>query len=316
MGLRFRKSISLCKGVRLNFGKTGVSISAGVPGFRKTIHSSGKVTTSVGIPGTGIYYVDTKNLSKKNKENKSCKIQAEKYIPNGDIVREQQVSRARRDYEIDRCNGQQVQNLVNSQVNNTTKAGAEKPEEKTEYISGIEVVENNNLQEVTYGTINKIFENCDRAVDWMEIISNLSPSSDDINADTWLYLHKKAVKVFEGDIDTYLEIIKTVNPYDDLLDYAEKFEFGTDDGNSMEVELSLIDNGINHLSISEFEDYYSAIAIRVARDTFALLPIEKVTVCVLYDSKQLLKKCFERSKFHEKDLKGKDASDIIRELAK
>ena len=64
MGLRFRKSISLCKGVRLNVGKTGVSISAGIPGFRKTIHSSGRVTTTVGIPGSGLYYVDTKNPKK------------------------------------------------------------------------------------------------------------------------------------------------------------------------------------------------------------------------------------------------------------
>ena len=56
MGLRFRKSISLIPGVRLNFGKTGMSVSTGVPGFRKTFHTSGRVTTSVGIPGTGLYY--------------------------------------------------------------------------------------------------------------------------------------------------------------------------------------------------------------------------------------------------------------------
>ena len=61
MGLRFRKSISIFPGVRLNFGKTGMSVSTGVPGFRRTVHTSGKVTTSAGIPGTGIYYVDTRN---------------------------------------------------------------------------------------------------------------------------------------------------------------------------------------------------------------------------------------------------------------
>ena len=39
MGLRFRKSISLIPGVRLNFSKSGMSVSAGVPGFRKTINT-------------------------------------------------------------------------------------------------------------------------------------------------------------------------------------------------------------------------------------------------------------------------------------
>lgn len=34
MGLRFRRSIGLAKGVRLNVNKGGLGISAGVPGAR------------------------------------------------------------------------------------------------------------------------------------------------------------------------------------------------------------------------------------------------------------------------------------------
>ena len=71
MGLRFRKSVTLCKGLKLNFGKNGMSVSVGRNGFRKTFHSSGRVTTTVGIPGTGIYYTDTQNLkSKKSSRNR------------------------------------------------------------------------------------------------------------------------------------------------------------------------------------------------------------------------------------------------------
>ena len=62
MGLRFRKSVTLCKGVKLNFGKTGMSVSVGGKGYHKTINTKGQVTTSVGIPGSGIYYTDTKRL--------------------------------------------------------------------------------------------------------------------------------------------------------------------------------------------------------------------------------------------------------------
>jgi len=46
MGLRFRKSISIIPGVRVNFGMSGMSVSTGVPGFRKTFHTSGRVTTT------------------------------------------------------------------------------------------------------------------------------------------------------------------------------------------------------------------------------------------------------------------------------
>ena len=70
MGLRFRKSINLGKGVKLNISKESVGISAGVKGVRVSVNSKGRKTTSVSIPGTGLSYVSTKNISNRNKENK------------------------------------------------------------------------------------------------------------------------------------------------------------------------------------------------------------------------------------------------------
>jgi hypothetical protein len=59
MGLRMRKSIQICKGVRLNFGTSGASISFGTKGLRHTIHTSGRRTTSVGIPELNFLYKNT-----------------------------------------------------------------------------------------------------------------------------------------------------------------------------------------------------------------------------------------------------------------
>lgn len=56
MGFRLYKSVSLGKGVRLNLSKTGVGISAGVPGARYSMHSSGRRVRTFGAPGTGIYH--------------------------------------------------------------------------------------------------------------------------------------------------------------------------------------------------------------------------------------------------------------------
>ncbi|HEY2429998.1 MAG TPA: DUF4236 domain-containing protein, partial [Acidimicrobiales bacterium] len=58
MSFRYRKSINLGGGIRLNLSKTGVGISAGVPGLRYSVHSSGRVTRTVGIPHTGLYWRD------------------------------------------------------------------------------------------------------------------------------------------------------------------------------------------------------------------------------------------------------------------
>lgn len=57
MGFRYGKSIKLGKGVRLNVSKSGLGMSVGGKGARYTVHSSGRRTTTVGIPGTGMRYV-------------------------------------------------------------------------------------------------------------------------------------------------------------------------------------------------------------------------------------------------------------------
>lgn len=55
MGFRFRKSLKIIPGVRLNLSKTGVSASVGGPGATVNFGPKGTRQT-VGIPGTGISY--------------------------------------------------------------------------------------------------------------------------------------------------------------------------------------------------------------------------------------------------------------------
>ena len=71
MGLRMRKSIKICKGVRVNFSKSGTSLSFGTKGLRQTISTSGRRTTSVGIPGTGIYYTTSSGVRKSSSSSTS-----------------------------------------------------------------------------------------------------------------------------------------------------------------------------------------------------------------------------------------------------
>jgi len=55
MGLRFRKSLRLLPGVRLNFSKSGVSASIGHAPFTVNLSSRGLMTTA-SLPGTGISF--------------------------------------------------------------------------------------------------------------------------------------------------------------------------------------------------------------------------------------------------------------------
>lgn len=70
MGFRFRKSINLGKGVRINFNKKSAGISFGTKGARYSINSNGRRTASVGVPGTGLYYTKTSGGSSHKKTSK------------------------------------------------------------------------------------------------------------------------------------------------------------------------------------------------------------------------------------------------------
>ena len=59
MPIRFRKSVKIAKGVRMSVSKTGFGVSGGGRGARYSVHSSGRRTTTVGIPGTGVSNVST-----------------------------------------------------------------------------------------------------------------------------------------------------------------------------------------------------------------------------------------------------------------
>ena len=58
MGFRFRKSISIIPGVRLNISKSGFSTSVGRPGATVNIGKRG-VRGTVGLPGSGLSYSET-----------------------------------------------------------------------------------------------------------------------------------------------------------------------------------------------------------------------------------------------------------------
>ena len=225
MGLCFRKSITIAPGVKVNLSKSGPSISFGKKGIRETISATGKSTTTVGIPGTGVYYKKSYDLKKlgKGKDDKASK-------------------------------------------------------------SG------KSVHKATDGYIDWAALNRD------EIPTNIVRGSEEYKE--FESLKKFSGRVMEGDTDAYLEIINEIRPYDDLLDYGSSFEVGTDRKDVLEVEfhvksdevvpaeeISLKANGtLSEKEMSKtnyyalMQDYICSTMIRVARDSFALLPVDKVYV--------------------------------------
>lgn len=69
MGFRYRKSINLGGGFRVNISKSGIGYSWGVKGYRITKTADGRVRQTASIPGTGISYVEEHSIEKKSSES-------------------------------------------------------------------------------------------------------------------------------------------------------------------------------------------------------------------------------------------------------
>ncbi len=277
MGLNFRKSISIFPGVKLNLSKSGVSCSFGKKGLRQTISSTGRTNTTIGLPGTGVYYTKQSNVKKiaglvtgKGKDSKK----AEKAAKGGKAAAAATAGAA------------SAAGLAAAENNEALlEENRQRVSEYEEYIESIKSVHKMSDGVVDWEAVNK-----------GEVPSNIVKGSQEYN--DWVNLQKFSESVLNGDIDSYFSIIDEFKPFDDLLEYGSNFQVGTDDPDHIEIEfavksediipsvgLSLTSTGKlseKELSKSAYydlmQDYVCSTTIRIARDAFALLPVKTVIV--------------------------------------
>ena len=300
MGLRFRKSISIMPGIKLNVGKTGMSVSAGVTGFRKTFHTSGRVTTSVGIPGTGLYYVDAKNTRTQN-NRRSTQTQE-----NPTYSYESESNASRQSYTNTHSIAEQedIEMPITENYESSTPISFE------------------TVDQIDINTLKSIHKASDDSIDWTEILVSSDAPDETYNQQMWSYYHSVAPKILAGDIDTYLQLIYDVNPLDDLLMYGSNYEFGTDDARKIEVEFNVNVNALSEakkkMSNTEYnvllQDYVCSVCIRIARDMFALLPIRNTIVHTMLDGKTIVSVDFDRQKLSKVKFGYIDPSDTLEQF--
>lgn len=304
MGLRFRKSVTLCKGVKLNFGKTGMSVTLGQKGYHKTIHQNGNVTTSIGIPGTGIYWTDTKRANNSGKNNASRR-RVEDRQAHTEYTGNQ--SRYTIDEEVP-FEGEWVRHVAeNEESHDSVENEYEMHDDLMSYFNQQPILQQEHSQNssdicgkdqirLTEHDIYQIYQKSDDTVDWTEILVSTSEQDVFLNKELWKYYKSVAGKVLKGDVDTYLQVIEDIRPLDDLLSFGGNFEFGTDNAGYMEIEFDVMPEEVlgQGYTVELFCDYICAASIRVARDLFALLPVGIVIVHAVLSNQTVLSVLFNR----------------------
>lgn len=75
MGFRYRKSINLGGGFRVNLSTKGIGYSWGVKGYRVTKAADGRTRQTVSIPGTGLSYVEEHGKKRQHSAGSQAPVQ-------------------------------------------------------------------------------------------------------------------------------------------------------------------------------------------------------------------------------------------------
>lgn len=350
MGLRFHKSISIFKGVKLNVSKSGVGVSVGTKGLHYSINSQGKNTATVGLPGTGLSYSKSFTLGKKKKKSTSDatkkKEELKKQKEQLAAEKAEQKAAEQQESELKAAEAANYIELIKSVHKECAedidwKAMSESAPPFVKGQKGPQELEAQKaLDEHKPGLAGRLFGDA-KAREKLEAAVAEGRKADEQTFAEWQNNYKFAQRIIDGDIDAYLEAIEEANPFDDLVEYGSGFEFGTDDPSVMEIEfqvksaevvpkteVTVLKSGKlseKELSKSAYndlmQDYVCSCAIRLAREIFAILPVGGVIVHAVDtildtstgndDEMTILSVLFERERFDTTNFDRIDPSDFV-----
>lgn len=345
MGLRFRKSIKICKGVRVNFGKTGASLSVGTNGCRYSMHTSGRRTASVGIPGTGLYYTQSVGGTRQYKSTAH--------------TRKQQIQQQKAAQQKAKADQIQQNALLVAEYENyldLIRSVHKECEPAIDWKNIIltpppyqyggkgprQVEAEKKYADFKPNLLERLLHN-DGAKRRQELYDRIATAiEEDCRAySNWESMHQFAKSIEEKNIDSFLLAIEEANPFEDLLEYGSDFEFGTDDPECMTIEfrvkseevipsisLSLTKTGMLSKKVLSktqrfdcLQDYVCSCAVRVARELFSIIPISTAVVhavdYVVNTATEKEEECtilsvrFNRESFLSTDFDRIDPSDFV-----
>lgn len=309
MALRFRKSIKLMPGVKFNIGKRSTGLSFGVNGLRYTVNSKGRRTSTIGAPGTGLSYVSTSGGkgSSSHKRYSSAKARRSALAKERQKAAADKEKQKRLEMEEARAAVEEYEARIEAitTIHKTCEdfidwvyiLSIPKPFTKGNGPNATTV--HGWINNYKPGFIAKKFPSREEAKrKSLEKQLQLANVKDNKIYDEWETLHDTAERILSKDTDLMLDVIEEMTPLDDLLEYGSGFEISFVNDNIVEVEFDIMANDVipteslsltatGKLSVRSLpigkrldlmQDYVCSCVLRIARDMFAILPVNNVLI--------------------------------------
>ena len=122
--------------------------------------------------------------------------------------------------------------------------------------------------------LTSLWKTADETIDWTDALSHSTPTDGLTGPRMWAFYHKHAQKVLEGDLAAYTEVLQKSNPLGELTEYADNITMQARSPERLESSFTCK----SELLEQNRKLYPAAMALRIARDLLACLPVEEVAV--------------------------------------
>ncbi|MBR4080159.1 MAG: hypothetical protein IKK21_00010 [Clostridia bacterium] len=137
----------------------------------------------------------------------------------------------------------------------------------------------------------QLWKTADETVDWTDALVHPEPVDGMTPPRLWSYFHQQAKGVLAGDLHAYAEVLRTANPLGDIARYTAGIGI---DVNTADQLTAAFDASDHYLS-TDGRRYLCGVALRIARDLMALLPVTNVRVTARKADETLLDVTFPRA---------------------
>lgn len=137
----------------------------------------------------------------------------------------------------------------------------------------------------------KLWKTADESIDWTDILVSPVPTDGLTPPDKWALYHRYAADVLRGDIGAYLAVLQAENPMADLTPYVAALDVTTADADTLRAKFAARAD----LMTGDAREYLCGMALRIARDLFAALPVLVVEVTATHAGRTLLTVRFTRA---------------------
>ena len=156
---------------------------------------------------------------------------------------------------------------------------------------------------------SQLWKTADETIDWTDILVSPTPTDGLTPPDKWALYHRHAQAVLQGDLAAYLAVLQAENPMADLMPFVSALDVATVDADTLRATFAPRYD-------LQGDEYLCGMAVRIARDLFAALPILTVEVAAQQANEVLLTASFTRAQMNKVRFAFIDPVEFVRNCRK